>query len=55
MKRKLLFIELEIIYHLHLFFAQMCHRLAAKHTEIYNRIMGRVEVEDEKESLDRNS
>lgn len=44
MKRELLFIEAEILYHLHQFFAQICHRLAAKHTEIYNRI--RVEVED---------
>ena len=46
MKRKLLFIELMIIYHLHLFLSQICHRLAAKHTEIFNRIMGRVEGED---------
>lgn len=46
MKRKLLFIESEIIYHLHQFFTQICHRLAAKHTEIWNRIIGRVEAED---------
>lgn len=46
MKRELLFIESEIIYHLYLFSNQICHRLAAKHTEIFNRIMGRVEAED---------
>ena len=44
MKRELLFIEAQIIYHLHNFFTQICHRLAAKHTEIYNKIMKRVEV-----------
>ena len=46
MKRELLFIESQIIYHLHNFFTQICHRLAAKHTEIYKKIMGRVEVEN---------
>lgn len=46
MKRELLFIEAQIIYHLHNFFTQICHRLAAKHTEIYNKIMGRKVVED---------
>jgi hypothetical protein len=46
MKRYLLFIEAEIIYHFYQFFSQISHRLAAKHTEIYNKIMGRVEVED---------
>ena len=44
MKRYLLFIEAEIIYHFYQFFSQICHRLAAKHTEIYNKIMKRVEV-----------
>lgn len=38
MKRELLFIESQIIYHLYQFFYQICHRLAAKHTEIYNKI-----------------
>lgn len=46
MKRELLFIEVKIIYHLYQFFRQICHRLADKHTEIYNKIMGRVEVEN---------
>ena len=44
MKRELLFIESQIIYHLYEFFSQICHRLAAKHTAIYNKIMKRVEV-----------
>ncbi len=44
MKRELLFIESQIIYHLYKFFTQICYRLADKHTEIYNKIMKRVEV-----------
>ena len=39
MKRKLLFFEATTIYYLHKFLAQICHRLSAKHTEIYNRII----------------
>lgn len=39
MKRKLLFFEATTIYYLHKFLAKICHRLSAKHTEIYNRIM----------------
>lgn len=46
MKKELLFIESKIIYHLCRFFAQIYDRLADKHTEIYNRIMERVESED---------
>ena len=46
MTRELLFIEIKIIYHLFQFFSQICDRLATKHTEIYNKIMGRVEVEN---------
>lgn len=46
MKRELLFIEVKIIYHLYQFFSQICHRLAAKHTEIYVKIYKIYESED---------
>ena len=35
---KILFIEADVVYHLHTIFANVCHKLAVKHTQLYCNI-----------------
>lgn len=51
MRLKVLCLQAEIIYHSHRFFADICHKLADKHTVMVKKIYKELDIE---ESEDEN-